>query len=89
VLSAIRHNALKQVANRIRQVFELNVFICVFIGLFLFDLLFVVLPFAIPLPEIRDEVPEKFSRGLNFCLRHCVAKKDTASEVAGRRVSNV
>jgi len=27
--------------------------------LFLFVWLFVVLPFAIPFPEIRDEVPEK------------------------------
>jgi len=34
------HNALNQAANRIRHVFELNVFICVFMGVIPFGLVF-------------------------------------------------
>jgi hypothetical protein len=58
----MRHNALKQVANRIRDVFALNILICVFMGVIPFDLVFGsrFLLFAIPFPETRDEVPEKF-----------------------------
>jgi len=74
--------------------FELNVFICVVS--FILVWLFVVFLFAIPLPEIRNEVPKNIFDRTEFLyllspfgsgLRP--QKNDAASEVTGRRVSNV
>jgi len=41
----------------------------------------VVLPFAIPLPEIRGKVPENFLKALKFSLRFHQGYRETAADL--------
>jgi hypothetical protein len=77
---------------------SIEIWIGVFISIIAFYLVFGLslsgscLLFAIPLPEIRDEVPENFVKDrilTAFAIRlpPSPTKDDAASEVTGRRVS--